>query len=69
MESESEESECFHFFRLHLQLCRLPSDYDLVKTRFAQNLFPLHYLSWITVYIPPDVFSSFLAPLQPAYKV
>ena len=33
MELESEESECFHFFRLRLQLCRILSAYDLVKTR------------------------------------
>ena len=33
MESESEESERFHFFRLRLPLCPLRSAYDLVKTR------------------------------------
>ena len=36
MESESEESECFHIFRLRLQLCRLLSAHDLVKTRLLE---------------------------------
>ena len=34
MESESEESERFHFFRLRLR--RLRSAYDLVKTRLSE---------------------------------
>ena len=36
MESESEESESFHFFRLHIRLCGLHSAYDLVKTRLSE---------------------------------
>ena len=36
-EEESEESECFHFFRLHLRLHRLRSAYDLVKTRLSES--------------------------------
>ena len=36
-ESESEESECFHFFRLGLQLCCLRSAYDLVQTRLLES--------------------------------
>ena len=36
-ESESEESERFHFFQLHLQLCSLHSAYDLVKTRLSES--------------------------------
>ena len=35
-ESESEESESFHFFRLHIRLCGLHSAYDLVKTRLSE---------------------------------
>ena len=35
-ESESQESEHFHFFRLCLQLRRLHSAYDLVKTRLLE---------------------------------
>ena len=35
-ESEKEESECFHFFRLHLRLCRSCSSYDLVNNRFSE---------------------------------
>ena len=37
MESESEEAERFHFFRLRLRLCRLRSAYDLVKTRLPES--------------------------------
>ena len=37
MELESEESERFHFFRLHLRLLRLRSTYDLVKTRLSES--------------------------------
>ena len=36
MESESEESERFHFFRLRLRPCRFRSGYDLVKTRLLE---------------------------------
>ena len=36
-ESESEESERFHFFRLRLQFRRLRSAYDLVKTRLSDS--------------------------------
>ena len=36
-ESESEESERFHFFRLCLRLHRLHSAYDLVKTRLSES--------------------------------
>ena len=36
-ESESEESEHFHFLRLCLQLRRLCSAYDLVKTRLSES--------------------------------
>ena len=36
MESESEESERFHFFRPHLRLRRLRPAYDLVKTRLSE---------------------------------
>ena len=36
MESESEESECFHFFQLLFRLRRLRSAYDLVKTRLPE---------------------------------
>ena len=35
-ESESEESECFHFFRLRLRLRHLCSTYDLVKNGFSE---------------------------------
>ena len=37
MESESEESERFHFLRLLLWLRRLRSTYDLVKTRLSES--------------------------------
>ena len=33
----SEDSECFHFFQLHLWLHRLRSAYDLVKTRLSES--------------------------------
>ena len=36
MESESEKSERFHFFRPRLRLHRLCSAYDLVKTRLSE---------------------------------
>ena len=36
MESESEESECFHFFLPRFRLRRLRSAYDLVKTRLSE---------------------------------
>ena len=36
-ESESEESERFHFFRLRLGPRRLRSAYDLVKTRLSES--------------------------------
>ena len=36
-ESESEESERFHFFWLRLWLHRLRSAYDLVKTRLWES--------------------------------
>ena len=36
-ESESEESERFHFFQLRLRLRRLCSTYDLVKTRLLES--------------------------------
>ena len=35
-ESELEESERFHFFRLRLRLLRLRSASDLVKTRLSE---------------------------------
>ena len=35
-ESESEESELFHFFRPRLRLYRLRFAYDLVKTRLSE---------------------------------
>ena len=37
MESESEESERFHFFQLRFQLRRLHYPYDLVKTRLSES--------------------------------
>ena len=37
VESESEESERFHFLRLCLRLCQLGSAYDLVKTRLPES--------------------------------
>ena len=37
MESESEESERFHFFHLPLRLRRLCSAYDVVKTRLSES--------------------------------
>ena len=36
-ESESEESERFHFFPLRSRLRRLRSAYDPVKTRFSES--------------------------------
>ena len=36
-ESDSEESERFHFFRLRLLLRRLCSAYDQVKTRLLES--------------------------------
>ena len=36
-ESESEGAELFLFFRLRLRLRRLPSAYDLVKTRLSES--------------------------------
>ena len=36
-ESESEESERFHFFQLCLRLYHLHSAYDLVKTRLSES--------------------------------
>ena len=37
VESESEESERFHFLRLCLRLCQLGPAYDLVKTRLPES--------------------------------
>ena len=33
----SYESECFHFFQLHLRLPRLRPAYELVKTRLTES--------------------------------
>ena len=37
MESESEESECFHFFQLRFRLRRIRSAYDPVKTSLLES--------------------------------